>query len=74
MTEETRGARGEAAYREQREAIASRNADTRKRGKAERELRNRAIAARDREHVESEAEQLRALNDRIQKRAPGGLR
>ena len=62
MSDETKGQRGEAAWKEQHEAISERNLKARRRGRAEREYRERRSAARLRTEGEREAEQLRKLN------------
>lgn len=74
MTEETQGARGEAAWKEQRAAIATRNAETRKRGQAERKQRDGASAARERADVVREGKELDDLNAWIEKRRAAGAR
>jgi hypothetical protein len=71
MTEETQAKRGEAAWREQREAISKRNADAHKRGQAERKVRERAAETRDRVQAAREADQLTELNERILKQRQG---
>ena len=68
MSEETGGARGAAAWQEQRAAIAKRNAETRKRGQAERRSRDRAVEARDRVRAVAEGKELDELNAQIAKR------
>jgi hypothetical protein len=68
MTDETSGARGAAAWQEQRAAIAKRNADTRKRGQAERKSRDRAVEVRERAQVAREAQELEVLNAWLTKR------
>jgi hypothetical protein len=72
MTEEMQGKRGEAAWKEQRDAVAKRNAEAHKRGAAERRLKDRAVDARDRVRAAQEAEELQQLNARIAKRSAGG--
>ncbi|HEX8065702.1 MAG TPA: hypothetical protein VF520_04155 [Thermoleophilaceae bacterium] len=74
MSEETPAKRGEAAYKEQRDAISKRNADTRKRAKAERESRESVVDARLRADARREAEQLRDLNARIEEQRTGAPR
>jgi hypothetical protein len=71
MTDEIQGKRGEAAWREQRDAVAKRNAEAHKRGAAERRLKDRAVDARDRVRAAQEAEELQQLNARIAKRSLG---
>lgn len=65
--------RGEAAWREQREATSRRNAETRKRGRAEREAREGVRAARRSANADREAEQVRKLNAKLA-RGQGGSR
>ena len=72
MGDETEARRGEAAWKEQREAISRRNAEAHKRGQAERKVRDRAVETRDRVLAAREAEQLRALNAQIAERHGGG--
>jgi len=72
MNEEPEAKRGTAAWKEQREAVAVRNAEAHKRGQAERKQRDRAIGARERLSAAREAEELDALNASIVKRLAGG--
>ena len=62
MSDEAKVKRGEAAWKEQREATSRRNADTRKRGRAERNSRDDERAVRLTADRKREAEQLRRLN------------
>ena len=71
MTDETRPNRGEAAWKEQREAVAKRNVEAHKRGKAERELKERSNDARVRARAVEEAHELHELNARIADRRSG---
>ncbi|MDQ3934206.1 MAG: hypothetical protein M3340_06195 [Actinomycetota bacterium] len=71
MSDETEAKRGDAAYREQREAISKRNVEAHKRGQEEKKLRERVAQARDRVVAAREAEQLNELNTRISKRRAG---
>jgi hypothetical protein len=68
MSEESDGQRGVAAWEEQRAAIAKRNAETRKRGRAERRVRDRAVESMDRVRAAQEIRELDALNAQIAKR------
>ena len=68
MTDQPQAKRGEAAWKEQREALAKRNADAHKRGKAERQEHDRFIEARTRVRAAREADLLDELNARIVKR------
>ena len=72
MSEETQGKRGEAAWKEQREAIAKRNAEAHKKGRAEQRLRDRAVDARDRVRAAQESEELDQLNAQIARRDAAG--
>ena len=67
MTDESPAKRGEAAWKEQREAVARRNAAAQKRALGERRSRDTAVAAAAREGMDREADQLRDLNARIAK-------
>ena len=60
-------ARGEAAWKDAREATSRRNADAYKRGRVERQTREEAAKDRDRAEAVREAAQLQALNKRISK-------
>ena len=71
MTEESPVKRGDAAWKEQREAISRRNAAAQKRGQQEKRSRASVAAAAAREGVDREAEQLRELNARITKHQLG---
>lgn len=62
MSDDTKGKRGEAAWREQREAVSKRNAEARRRGRIERESRERLTTARRRSNAQQEAELLHKLN------------
>jgi hypothetical protein len=73
MSDEAKVKRGEAAWREQREATSRRNAETRKRARTERESRDSVRAARLSAGEEQEAEQVRKLNVQIA-REHGGSR
>ena len=70
--EQTEGKRGEAAWREQREAIAKRNVEAHRRGQAERKTRDREVESRDRVEAAREAAQLDELNAQIAKGRSGG--
>ncbi len=72
MSDETEARRGDAAFKEQREAISKRNAEAHRRGQAERRERDRAIETRDRIQAAREAEQLHVLNQQIAKRHGAG--
>ena len=74
MTDEPQAKRGDAAWREQREAVAKRNVEAHRRGQAEREEKDRAAGARDRVRAAQEADELDQLNAQIAKRRSGGSR
>ena len=74
MTEETPAKRGDAAWKEQREAISRRNAEAHKRAQGEKRSRESAVAAAAREGLNREADQLRELNTRIDKQRARGVR
>ena len=67
MTEESPAKRGDAAWKEQRDEIARRNADAHKRADVERRSRMSAAERRSRDYAAAESEQLRDLNERISK-------
>jgi hypothetical protein len=73
MSDQTKRQRGEAAWKEQREAISRRNVEARRQGRAERENRDKQIAARLRTDAQREADQVRKLNMQIA-RAQGDSR
>jgi hypothetical protein len=72
MTEESPAKRGEAAWKEQREAISKRNAEAHKRAQGERRSRDAIAAKTQREEVDREAQRLHELNQRIAKRRARG--
>ena len=72
MTEETPAKRGDAAWKEQRDAIAKRNASAHQKSQGARDARAAVSARTERADMEREAEQLRKLNDRIAKKRPSG--
>jgi hypothetical protein len=67
MTEETPAKRGDAAWKEQRDAISQRNADAHKRAQGERRSRMTQAAATGRADAEREAKQLRELNAKLER-------
>ena len=67
MTEESPVKRGDAAWKEQREAISRRNAEAHKRAVDQKRTRTSAAAAHQRAEMDREAEQLRELNTRLSK-------
>jgi hypothetical protein len=74
MTEETPAKRGDAAWKEERDAISKRNAEAHKRAQGERRSRDASVAATKRDAVDREAQQLHELNDRIAKQRARGAR
>jgi hypothetical protein len=67
MTEETPAKRGEAAWKEQKDSIAQRNADAHKRAQGAKRSRATQAAAVARDDADREAKQLRDLNARLAK-------
>lgn len=69
MTDETTtpDVRGDAAYRQQRDAVAKRNVEAHRRGQAERRSREGAAEQRERIEAAREAAQLDELNAQIKK-------
>lgn len=67
MSQEGGGKRGEAAWKAHLDAISTRNAETRKRARAEQQSRESDIAAQRRVAAEGQAEHLRELNARVAK-------
>ena len=60
--------RGDAAWKEQRDAISQRNADAHKRAQVDTRTKDDAILDRQRRYAADEAEQLRELNRQIEKK------
>ena len=67
MTDEAPAKRGDAAWKEQRDAVARRNAEAQRRGTATKQSRDAVAAASARAEMKREAEQLRDLNAQISK-------
>ena len=67
MTEESPAKRGDAAWKEQRDAISRRNADAHKRALDQKRTRATSAALHQRAEMDREAEQLRELNTRLSK-------
>ena len=65
--EETPAKRGDAAWKEQRDAIARRNADAHQRSQGERTAKASYAATTQRADAVREADQLRKLNDKLAK-------
>jgi membrane protein involved in colicin uptake len=74
MTDETPAKTGDAAWKEQRDAVSERNAEARKRAQGDNKQKAGVAAAKVREDAKREAEQLRDLNVQIAKRGSGGAR
>jgi hypothetical protein len=67
MADEPQPKRAQAAWNEEREEVAKRNAAARKRAQTEQKTRAGALDDRLREDSRREREQLQALNARIEK-------
>jgi len=67
MSEETPAKRGEAAWKEQRDAISRRNQEAHQRSAGARKDRQSYAASAQRADAERETEQLRKLNERLAK-------
>ena len=65
MSEEPQSKRGDAAWKEQREEIARRNADAHQRSQSARRQRASAAATTAREGAQREADLLRDLNKKV---------
>ena len=72
MTDESPAKSGDAAWREQRDAISQRNAEAHKRAQTEKKTRETAVVRAARAETEREAQQLRDLNARISKQQARG--
>ena len=72
MTDEAPAKRGEAAWKDERDAISKRNAEAHRRAQGERRSRDAIVAATKRDELDREAEQLHELNARIDKRRARG--
>jgi hypothetical protein len=64
--------RGQAAWKEHRDAISDRNAQARKRGNAERKVALGRVTDAQRVHARREVEQLQAINVKLGKARPRG--
>jgi uncharacterized protein YecT (DUF1311 family) len=64
--------RGQAAWKEHRDAISDRNAQARKRGSAERKVALSRVTEQRRVDARREAAQLTAINGRLTKARPRG--
>jgi len=74
MTEESPAKRGDAAWKEQRDAISRRNADAHKRALEQKRARSGVAAASARAEIDRESRQLRDLNTKISKQQARGVR
>ena len=72
MTDEAPAKRGEAAWKDERDAISKRNAEAHRRAQGERRSRDAIVAATKRDELDREAEQLHELNARIDQRRARG--
>ena len=68
MSDETEAGRGASAWQAQRAEVAKRNLEARKRGRAERKSRERAVEVRARAESARELHELDELNAAIAKR------
>ena len=60
--------RGDALWKEQRDAISQRNQEAQKKALQDTRTKDDAVQDRERRSASREADQLRALNDKISKR------
>ena len=74
MTEESPAKRGDAAWKEERDAISRRNAEAHKRAEGHRKSRVTQMQAQARADAQRESQQLRDLNTRISKQQGRGAR
>ena len=74
MTDEPQPKRGDAAWKEERDAISRRNADAHKRAEGRRKSRASQLDAQARADAKRESEQLRDLNAKISKQQARGVR
>ena len=74
MSEDTPAKTGDAAWKEQREAISKRNAEAHKRAQGERKSRVSYAQEAVRADALRETEQLRNLNKRLDKQQARGTR
>ncbi len=74
MTDESPAKSGDAAWKEQREAISRRNAEAHKRALGQKRTRASVAAASARAEMDRESQQLRDLNSRISKQQARGVR
>ena len=69
---EPQAKRGDAAWKEHRDAIADRNAQARKRGSEERQVALGRVTEQRRLNARREAEQLHTMNAKLGKARPRG--
>jgi hypothetical protein len=74
MSEDTPAKTGDAAWKEQRDAISKRNAEAHKRAQTERKSRTSYAQEAVRADALRESEQLRDLNKRLDKQQARGTR
>ena len=75
MTDEPQPAKtGDAAWKEQRDAISRRNADAHKRAESRRKSKTNQREAQVRADAQRESQQLRDLNAKISKQQARGVR
>ena len=74
MADESQEKRGEAAWKEQRDAISRRNAEAHKRAEGRRKSKASQLEAQQRADAQRESQQLRDLNTRISKQQSRGVR
>ena len=74
MADEAPEKRGDAAWKEQREAISRRNAEAHKRAEGRKKSRATQLDEMARAENQREAQQLRDLNTRISKQRGRGVR
>ena len=74
MTDEPQPKSGDAAWKEQRDAISRRNADAHKRAESRRKSKTSQREAQVRADAQRESQQLRDLNAKISKQQARGVR
>ena len=74
MSDESPAKTGDAAWKEQREAISRRNAEAHKRAEGKRKSRTTQLEAQARADAQRESQQLHDLNTRISKQQARGVR
>ena len=74
MTDEPQKKTGDAAWKEQRDAISRRNAEAHKRAESQRKSKTNQREAQVRADAQRESQQLRDLNAKISKQQARGVR